>query len=113
MTATEVTLIVAVILLTSASQFGQKKAADAGSGFAAFISSKWLWLALACMGTALLLWFAVLQRVPVGIAYPLLSLNILAVTILARVAFNEQIGRRAWWGCLCIVLGAALLGGQA
>lgn len=113
MTTTEVTLIVAVILLTSASQFGQKKAAHAGSGLAALLGSKWLWLALACMGTALLLWFVVLQRVQVGIAYPLLSLNILAVTILARVVFNERIGQRAWWGCLCIVLGAALLGGQA
>lgn len=113
MTATEGMLILAVILLTSASQFGQKKAANAGSGLATRLGSRWLWLALACMGAALLLWFAVLQRVPVGIAYPLLSLNILAVTLLARVVFHERMGPRAWWGCLCIVLGAGLLGGPA
>lgn len=112
MTATDVLLILAVILLTSASQFGQKKAA-ASADLASRLGSKWLWLSLLGLGSALLLWFAVLQRVPVGIAYPLLSLNTLAVTLLARFAFKESVDRRAWCGCLCIVLGAGLLGGQA
>lgn len=113
MTATDVLLILAVILLTSASQFGQKKAAAAGADLASRLGSQWLWLSLLGLGFALLLWFAVLQRVPVGIAYPLLSLNTLAVTLLARFAFKESVDRRAWCGCLCIVLGAGLLGGQA
>lgn len=113
MTATEISLILAVILLTSASQVGQKQAATAGAGLVDRLSSKWLWFSLISLGLALLLWFAVLQRVPVGIAYPLLSLNTLAVTLLARLVFQEPVAPRAWCGCLCIVLGAGLLGGQA
>ena len=35
----------------------------------------WLGLALACLGLAMVLWLLVLQNVPVGIAYPMLSLN--------------------------------------
>ncbi len=33
----------------------------------------WLGLALACLGLAMVLWLLVLQNVPVGIAYPMLS----------------------------------------
>ncbi len=35
----------------------------------------WLGLALACLGLAMVLWLLVLQNVPVGIAYLMLSLN--------------------------------------
>ena len=34
------------------------------------------------------------------------------VTLLARLVFGERVDARAWCGCLCIVAGAALLGGQ-
>lgn len=36
----------------------------------------WLGLALICMGAAMVLWLLVLQTLPVGIAYPMLSLNL-------------------------------------
>lgn len=43
----------------------------------------WIGLALACLGLAMLLWLAVLQNIPVGIAYPMLSLNFVWVTLAA------------------------------
>lgn len=43
----------------------------------------WLGLALACLGLAMVLWLLVLQNVPVGIAYPMLSLNFVWVTLAA------------------------------
>lgn len=43
----------------------------------------WLGLALICMGAAMVLWLLVLQTLPVGIAYPMLSLNFVWVTLAA------------------------------
>ena len=37
--------------------------------------TQWIGLALTSLGLAMLLWLAVLQNIPVGIAYPMLSLN--------------------------------------
>ena len=105
-------LIALVILLTCAGQLGQKRAVADGGALVERLRSPWLWGALVCLGLALLVWCAVLQRVPVGVAYPLLSLNTLAVTLVARLVFGEAVDARAWCGCLCIVAGAALLGGQ-
>lgn len=112
MSAFDGLLIAVVIGLTCAGQLGQKRAVAAGNALVARLRSPWLWGALVCLGLALLVWCAVLQRVPVGVAYPLLSLNTLAVTLLARLVFGERVDARAWCGCLCIVAGAALLGGQ-
>jgi len=113
MTLVDGALILLVILLTSAGQLGQKRAVTAGPTLGDRLRSPWLWIALVCLGLALLVWFVVLQRVPVGVAYPLLSLNTLAVTLLARFVFGEAVDGRAWCGCLCIVVGAGLLGSQA
>ncbi|MCP0683384.1 hypothetical protein KU626_23860, partial [Salmonella enterica subsp. enterica serovar Mbandaka] len=44
----------------------------------------WLGLALICMGAAMVLWLLVLQTLPVGIAYPMLSLNFVWVTLAGR-----------------------------
>jgi undecaprenyl phosphate-alpha-L-ara4N flippase subunit ArnE len=43
----------------------------------------WLGLALACLGLGMLFWLLVLQSIPVGIAYPMLSLNFVWVTLAA------------------------------
>ncbi len=63
-------------LLSVAGQLCQKQA----TCFAAVNKRRkhivlWLGLALACLGLAMVLWLLVLQNVPVGIAYPMLSLN--------------------------------------
>jgi len=58
----------------------------------------WLGLALACLGLAMVLWLLVLQNVPVGIAYPMLSLNFVWVSL------------RHWCGVAFIIGGIVILG---
>ena len=53
------------------------------------LRSPWLWLALLCMGLALLLWLLVLQRLEVGVAYPMLSLNFVLVTMVSRYVLGK------------------------
>ena len=73
----------------------------------------WLGLALACLGLGMIFWLLVLQSVPVGIAYPMLSLNFVLITLVARFVFHETIDRRHWLGVALVIGGVALLGQHA
>ena len=70
----------------------------------------WLGLALACLGLAMVLWLLVLQNVPVGIAYPMLSLNFVWVTLAAVKLWHEPVSLRHWCGVAFIIGGIVILG---
>ena len=104
--------IFAVSLLTCAGQLGQKQAA---SGTPGHLSPKmhalvWLAVSLGLLGLAMLIWLSVLQRVPVGVAYPMLSINFILVTLAGRWFWRETISRRQGLGIVLIVAGVGLMG---
>ncbi|AZC31048.1 4-amino-4-deoxy-L-arabinose-phosphoundecaprenol flippase subunit ArnE [Pseudomonas chlororaphis] len=105
-------LLLVACLLTCLGQIAQKFAVESWrgqpSGALDKLRSPWLWLALASLGLGLLVWLLVLQRVEVGIAYPMLSLNFVLITLIARFVFHETIDRRHWLG-VALVLGGVLL----
>ncbi|EOT8832465.1 4-amino-4-deoxy-L-arabinose-phosphoundecaprenol flippase subunit ArnE [Escherichia fergusonii] len=70
----------------------------------------WLGLALVCLGLAMVLWLLVLQTVPVGIAYPMLSLNFVWVTLAATKLWHEPVSFRHWCGVAFIIGGIVILG---
>ena len=110
------TLLLMACLLTCAGQVAQKYAVESWrgpeSGIAQKLRSPWLWLALLCLGLGLLVWLLVLQRLEVGIAYPMLSLNFVLVTLVARFVFHEHIDARHWFGVALVIAGVVLLGRQ-
>ncbi|MBH3432502.1 4-amino-4-deoxy-L-arabinose-phosphoundecaprenol flippase subunit ArnE [Pseudomonas citronellolis] len=110
-------LLAAVCLLTCLGQVAQKLAVDGWGerdlSLLGKLLSPWLLLAVACLGAALLLWLLLLQHLPVGLAYPMLSLNFVLVTLAARLLFGESVDARHWLGILLIGAGVALLGAQA
>ena len=61
-------------------------------------------------GLGLLVWLLVLQRLEVGIAYPMLSLNFVLVTLVARFVFHEPVDGRHWLGVALVIGGVVLLG---
>ena len=73
----------------------------------------WLGLALACLGLGMIFWLLVLQSVPVGIAYPMLSLNFVWVTLAAWGIWREPVNLRHWFGVWLIIVGIVVLGGAA
>ncbi|MFK3795614.1 4-amino-4-deoxy-L-arabinose-phosphoundecaprenol flippase subunit ArnE [Pseudomonas sp. NPDC088444] len=110
-------LLFCACLLTCLGQVAQKLTIEQWDGYfpgiAQALTSVWLWLALACLGGGLLLWLLVLQRMDVGIAYPMLALNFVLITLIGRFGFKETVDRRHWLGIAMILLGVALLGRQA
>ncbi|NUU35884.1 4-amino-4-deoxy-L-arabinose-phosphoundecaprenol flippase subunit ArnE [Pseudomonas sp. C2B4] len=110
-------LLLAACLLTCLGQIAQKYAVESWRGQASNLSTKlrspWLWLALVSLGLGLLVWLLVLQRLEVGIAYPMLSLNFVLITLVARFVFQETVDSRHWLGVALVIGGVALLGQHA
>lgn len=73
----------------------------------------WLGLALACLSLAMALWLRVLQTIPVGMAYPMLSLNFVWVTLAAWKIWREPVTTRHWLGIVLIIAGIFILAGAA
>ncbi|MFJ2362168.1 4-amino-4-deoxy-L-arabinose-phosphoundecaprenol flippase subunit ArnE [Pseudomonas sp. NPDC087697] len=107
-------LLLSACLLTCLGQIAQKYAVESwrgkDSGWGEKLFSPWLWLALASLGFGLLVWLLVLQRLEVGVAYPMLSLNFVLITLTAHFVFHETIDRRHWIGVALIIAGVVLLG---
>jgi len=100
-------------LLSCAGQLCQKQATrPAKSGRRGAHITLWLGLALLTLGSGMALWLVVLQRLPVGIAYPMLSLNFVWVTLAAKFIWKEPVNWRHWAGVSLIIVGILVLGGS-
>lgn len=107
-------LVLAACLFTCLGQIAQKYAVEHWRGqpsrWGEKLRSPWLWLAIAALGAGVLVWLLVLQRLEVGVAYPMLSLNFVLITLIARFVFRETIDRRHWLGVALVMGGVILLG---
>lgn len=107
-------LILLVSILTCAGQLCQKQAARRWQLCLARPNRRaatmcWLLAALFLLGMGLILWLNVLQRLPLSVAYPMLSLNFVLVTLGAHRVFHERVTSRHWWGVASIMLGIFLM----
>jgi len=101
-------LVLVVSVITCAGQLCQKQAAQvAADGMARVL--RWRGLAVLLLGIAMLLWLRVLQLLPLSLAYPMLSLNFVLITLCARWFFHEVVDRRHWFGVALIMCGIALM----
>jgi len=66
-------------------------------------------LGAACYVVSLFVWILGLSRVPVSIAYPLLSVGYIVNAIAAQYLFGEAVTATRWLGIGCIVIGVALV----
>ncbi|MDR0250958.1 MAG: EamA family transporter [Burkholderiales bacterium] len=106
-------LVLLVCVLTCCGQLCQKQAVECWKSAALTTRRKtfgWLMLAVGALGLALLLWLWVLQLLPVGLAYPMLSFNFVLMALATHCFFHETLSRRHVAGIACIVLGVILLG---
>lgn len=103
-------LIVLASLLSCGGQLCQKQATH-GRGVRHVVS--WLAFSVVLLVCALLLWLLVLQRIPVSVAYPMLSLNFIFITVAARFIWHEPVSPRHWLGMVFIICGITILGGAA
>jgi multidrug transporter EmrE-like cation transporter len=64
---------------------------------------------LACYGVSVVVWILALSRVPVSIAYPMLSIGYVVNAIAAWMLFGESLGAQKLVGIGFIVIGVFLV----
>lgn len=67
-------------------------------------------LALALFGLSASFWLVTLSRVPLSVAYPVVSLSYVLILIFSVVVLDERPRPTVWIGALLIVSGISLIG---
>ena len=62
-----------------------------------------------CYGFGAIFWLAVLARLDLSLAYPLLALMYVLIPLSARVFLNEEISQGRWVGIIIVIIGVAVL----
>jgi len=72
-----------------------------------------LWMGLGCYGVSVVLWLGALSRLPVSVAYPMLSVGYVVNAVAAAVLFGETITAVKVAGIGLIGIGVILLSRSA
>ena len=73
------------------------------------MSEPWLIGGVAIYVIEFIVWIRVLALVPLGIAFPIASLNILGIALASRAFLGEAISRKQWLGATLITAGVAIV----
>ena len=68
-----------------------------------------LWVGLSCYGISVFLWLGALSRVPVSVAYPMLSIGYVVNAFAAAMLFGEALTVAKMSGIVLIVAGVFVL----
>ncbi|ASA26520.1 hypothetical protein B9T62_28965 [Paenibacillus donghaensis] len=58
---------------------------------------------------ATLIWFVVLSRIPLSVAYPIQSIAYVLGLLAALLIFNEPVSAMKWLGMMIIMLGVVII----
>jgi drug/metabolite transporter (DMT)-like permease len=104
-------LIAACVALDTVREFCFKKAVIVRTGAMTGIGDvAWYGLGIAIWAVELLIWAAVLSRLSLSIAFPIMSLSYAVTPLAGRWLLGERISGRRWMGIGLITLGAAIIG---
>ncbi len=121
MSAVTWVLLLGGVLLNAAAQLFLKAATrTSGMLFADTGSVSWvaaahllralpLWAGLSCYGVSVILWVGALSRVPVSVAYPMLSIGYIINAFAAAALFGEALSVTKLAGIGLIVAGVLVL----
>lgn len=70
---------------------------------------RWIILGVILYAGSLPLWIMALSRIDLSYAYPLVSINFIAITLLSKFIFKEKVTRYRWLSVFIILLGVILL----
>ena len=120
MTWVSFSLILSGVLLNAAAQLFLKAGTNT-LGVVSFSSTEWFGQAIRvgtnphiiggmfCYAFSLVVWIMGLSRVPVSIAYPMLSIGYVVSAVAAYFLFGEVLGPARWLGIGFIIVGVILI----
>ncbi|HEY3696459.1 EamA family transporter [Phenylobacterium sp.] len=108
LTTTSLALLGFCILAEIGVQLSFKTVADGagGEGFvAALFARPLLWAGLCLWAVELVAWILVLERTPLALAYPIMTLNFAAVPIAGALVLRERLSRSQVAGAALVAAG--------
>ncbi|PHM72440.1 4-amino-4-deoxy-L-arabinose-phosphoundecaprenol flippase subunit ArnE [Xenorhabdus kozodoii] len=106
-------LLILVSLLTCAGQLCQKQAVicwqKKDPPHKVVSMAMWLFSAIFLLGIGMIFWLRLLQFLPLSMAYPMLSINFVIVTLIGQFLYQEKVGLRHWMGVFAIMFGILLM----
>jgi multidrug transporter EmrE-like cation transporter len=103
----------AQLLLKAATRTSGVLVSDSGelsrSALAQLTRAYPLWIGLSFYGVSVILWLGALSRVPVSVAYPMLSAGYVVNAIAAAFLFGEALSVPKVMGILLIIVGVIVL----
>jgi len=120
MTALTFGLVLAGVLLNAAAQLLLKAGTNAVGTFEFSLANAWpvgtklalhpaILGGLACYVVSVVVWILALSRVPVSIAYPMLSIGYVVNALAAWTLFGEDVNAQRWIGIGFILVGVFLV----
>lgn len=77
------------------------------------LGSPWVLLGLTLYGIGAIAWIAVLARLDLSLAYPLLALNFVLITLSSQLFLGETVPTMRWVGMLVICAGIVIVARSA
>ncbi|AWS51406.1 MULTISPECIES: 4-amino-4-deoxy-L-arabinose-phosphoundecaprenol flippase subunit ArnE [Providencia] len=105
-------LLLLVSVLTCIGQVAQKQAVvnwQSNKTNKTASALRWLVLAVFMLGLGMLFWLKLLETMPLSIAYPMLSINFVLITLIGQFVYKEQTGLNHWLGVAAIMFGILLM----
>jgi len=103
----------AQLLLKAATRHSGELVADTGriswASVMQLLGAVPLWVGMGCYGISLIVWLGALSRVPVSVAYPMLSIGYVVNAFAAAVLFGEALSAPKLLGIALICAGVFLL----
>lgn len=103
----------AQLLLKAATRHSGELVADSGrvswAAVLQLLGAVPLWVGLGCYGISVILWLGALSRVPVSVAYPMLSIGYVVNAFAAAVLFGEVLSVPKLAGIALICVGVFTL----
>ena len=110
--ATAVALALGTVVLNSGAQLLLRAAALRGVSPTeplTMVKSPLFLVALAAYALSVLVWLAVLRRLPLSVAMPFMALVYVVVPIAARVAFGDELSLRTVGGAALVIAGVLVV----
>ncbi|OGC06567.1 hypothetical protein A2526_01700 [candidate division WOR-1 bacterium RIFOXYD2_FULL_36_8] len=90
-------------------EFGSFQVTQILSKIAPMLSNPWVFTGFALFGLSSIFWLAVLSRMNLSFAYPMVSLAYVAVAFLSMILFKESVSFIRWLGIFIICFGVFLI----
>ena len=77
------------------------------------LANGWVIAGVAVYAVEIFVWVRILSLVPLAVAFPIASLNFLAITVASRLWLHEPVSARRWAGAALVTAGVVLLAQSA